>query len=105
MIMLTKAIEKKLPRIYSQEDIRDPIVQVKYFTPWSRWTWYGIEYDPVTREFFGYVKSGIDPDYDELGYFSLEELETIRGPFGLKVERDMHFTPCPLSEIKKGVRY
>jgi hypothetical protein len=40
-------------------------------------------------------------DFPELGYFSLSELQSIRGAFGLPVERDMYFTPTPLSEIEK----
>lgn len=95
--MLTKEIELSLPALYSQEKIEDPMVQVKYFCPWSNWTWYGIEYDPIQRLFFGFVV-GLEK---ELGYFSLDELESLRGPMGLKIERDLHFTPCLLSEIQK----
>jgi hypothetical protein len=45
------------------------------------------------------------PDYiigfeAELGYFSLSELESVRGPWGLPIERDLWFKPCPLSEVK-----
>jgi hypothetical protein len=50
--------------------------------------------------FFGYVEG----DYRELGYFSLSELEKIRGPLGLKVERDLYWKPKPLSEVKKDVK-
>jgi len=35
----------------------------------------------------------------ELGYFSLSELENLRGLFGLKVERDLHFKPIRLKDI------
>jgi hypothetical protein len=35
----------------------------------------------------------------ELGYFSLSELENLKGSMGLPVERDLHFTPKPLDEI------
>ncbi|MCL6481523.1 MAG: DUF2958 domain-containing protein [Firmicutes bacterium] len=38
----------------------------------------------------------------ELGYFSLDELESIRGPLGLKVERDLYWKPVPLSKVKSG---
>ena len=33
------------------------------------------------------------------GIASIEELESIRGPFGLKIERDLYWTP------KDGVNY
>ena len=98
MKMLTKAIKAKLPPLYANEKVEDPTIQVKFFTPWSNWTWYGMEYDPEQRLFFGYVEG----QENELGYFSLDELESIKGPFGLKIERDMYFDPCPLSKIRNG---
>jgi Protein of unknown function (DUF2958) len=50
--------------------------------------------------FFGYVIG----QEAELGYFSLSELEQIRGRFGLPVERDLSFKPCRLSKITSGER-
>ena len=99
-MMLTKEIERKLPKLYGTEKIplRDKVAQVKYFVPWGSWSWYGIEYDPSERLFYGYV----DGDYPEYGYFSLDELESVKGPFGLKIERDYHFAPTKMSEIEKN---
>jgi len=34
-----------------------------------------------------------------LGYFSLNELQSIRGPLGRPIERDLYFTPGPISEV------
>ncbi len=96
MKLMTKAIEKKLPKMNSQENEIDPMVQVKYFCPWNHWTWYGIEFDGEDV-FFGYVVG----DYNELGYFNLSELSGAKGPFGLNIERDLYFSPKRLSEIKK----
>jgi hypothetical protein len=98
MKLMTKELRKKIPPLYSQESTKDPIIHVKYFTPDSSWTWYVLEFDGKDT-FFGYV-DGICP---ELGYFSLSELERIRGPLGLKVERDLYWKPKPLSEVKKEV--
>ena len=95
MKLLTKEIRKRLPPLYTNEDNPDPVVQVKFFTPWSNWTWFATEFDGEDT-FFGLVK-GLDT---ELGYFSLAELEQVRGPWGLKIERDMYFDPKPLSEVK-----
>lgn len=100
MKLLTKEIEAKLPALYSQEGVADPMVVAKFFTPWSNWTWFAIE---GTREdgdvrFFGLVE-GLET---ELGYFVLSELENLRGPHGLTIERDLYFTPCPLSAIRKA---
>ncbi|MBA7529760.1 hypothetical protein ES705_21959 [subsurface metagenome] len=96
MKLLTKEIRGKLPPLYSQEKVQDPIVQVKFFTPDSNWTWYGIEFDGKDL-FFGWVV-GLEK---EMGYFSLKELESARGPLGLAIERDKWFTPLRLSEVKK----
>jgi hypothetical protein len=97
-VMMPKALESKIPPLYSQEKLGEAaIVHVKYFTPWSNWTWYGTEYDPEDRTFFGLVK-GFET---ELGYFSLTELEEIRGPFGLRIERDQYFTPKTVAECRK----
>jgi len=94
-MLLTKAIEKKLPALYSQEHVKDPIAQVKFFTPWSNWTWYATEYDSKDI-FFGKVV-GLDT---ELGYFSLSELKQLHGPWGLGIERDLHWKPRPLSQCE-----
>ncbi len=96
MKLLTKAIEKQLPPLYAQEKKgSNAKAFLKLFTPWTHWTWYVTEYDPETQECFGYV----DGDFPELGYFSLKELSTINGPFGLKIERDRSFEPTTLKEL------
>lgn len=96
MKLLTKEILKTLPALYSNENNPDPMVRVKFFHPMSNWTWYGIEYDGKDL-FYGLV----DGFEKELGYFSLFELQSVK-VHGLGVERDMYFTPKPLSEIMKG---
>lgn len=95
MQLLTQEIRKALPAIGSQDQEEDPMVYVKFFCPWSHWTWFAYEYDGEDI-FFGFVKG----DFDEYGTFSLSELESISGPMGLKIERDLYFTPKPLSECK-----
>ena len=69
---------------------------LKLFLPWSSWTWFITEYDPVDKLFFGMVH-GIE---SEMGYISQEELEALRGPGGLTIERDLHFSPQALSKCK-----
>ena len=96
MKLLTKEILDKLPPLYSQDGKGwDAIAQVKFFAPWSSWTWWATEYDPKTRIFFGLV----DGFERELGYFSLDELQEVQGPFGLGIERDMYWTPKSLKEV------
>ena len=94
MKLLTEEIRKKIPPLYSQENVKDPIVHVKFFTPWTNWTWYATEFDGKDI-FFGWVV-GLEK---ELGYFSLSEMESIRGPGGIGIERDMYFVPKPLSQV------
>ena len=95
MKLLTKQIRKELPSLYSQEPLGlDAKVIVKFFTPWTNWTWYATEFDGEDR-FFGLVCG----HEKELGYFSLTELESISGPAGLKIERDMYFDQKRLREF------
>ena len=97
MKLLTDELIKNLPPLYATENIKDPLIQCKFFTPDSSWSWYVLEFDKTNEIFFGYV-CGLE---NELGYFSLEELESVKGQLGLGVERDISFKPTKLSVIKK----
>ena len=99
MTLLTKKIREDLPKLYANDgkSEQNTKVIVKFFTPDSHWTWYATEFDGVDT-FFGLV----DGFEQELGYFSLKELEKSRGPLGLLVERDMYFEPKSLSEVREG---
>ena len=90
MKLLTKKLRGELPALYTNENEADPKAIVKFFTPFSNWTWYATEFDGEDT-FFGLV-DGFDK---ELGYFSLSELESL----GPKVERDLWFNPTPLSRL------
>jgi len=102
MKLLTEEVRAQLPPLYSQENAADPIVHAKFFTPDAGWTWFATEGGTDRGEylFFGYV-IGLE---EEFGYFALSELESIRGQLGLPVERDLYFTPGPLSEVLKRFR-
>lgn len=98
MKLLTKEIQKRLPPLYSQEKKGwDAIAQAKFFTPWTDWTWFATEFDGEDT-FFGLVQ-GLE---EELGYFSLNELQSVHGPAGLMIERDLYFKPTKLSELRRG---
>ena len=94
--LLPDDIAKLLPPLYATENIDDPVAHVKLFTPDSSWSWFLTEFDPVQRLCFGFV-IGLD---QELGYFSLDELEAVRGPLGLPIERDLYWQPRPISECR-----
>lgn len=100
---MTEEIEKKLIKMGSQED-KNPKIIVKFFCPWNQWTWYVLEGEKLPGgdwRFFGLV-DGLEK---ELGYFTLEELESLRKgnyPNGPKVERDKWFGyDHRLNEFKK----
>lgn len=91
----TAALRQQIPAFGVTDNDPDPIAYVKFFTPDSGWYWYATEFDGQDT-LFGLVFG----HYVELGSFSLSELEELRGPLGLPVERELHFKPQRLSEIK-----
>lgn len=95
-VFIPKDMADKIPALYSTEDSEDPVAVLRYFTPDSSFTWYLTEYDPEQRLAFGLVIG----HERELGYFSFTELEVLRGPMGLPVERDLHFGPTAVSACK-----
>ena len=97
MKLLTQALLQRFAQIGRQEEDPDPLVICKLFTPDSSWTWFATEYDPDTRNFFGYV-IGFEKEW---GYFNLDEMESARGPLGLPIERDLYFPECRLSALKE----
>jgi hypothetical protein len=109
--LLTPELRASLPPLYSQETLGlEAIALVKFFTPWANWTWYASEGSPVDENgyydtdepkvdylFFGLVSG----HQAEMGYFSLTELESVRGPAGLYIERDEYFKPRTLGSLLK----
>ena len=104
MKLLPKDIREILPAIGSQDGKGGrAIAYVKYLAPSANWTWYALSGEPVLDEssrqqdyrFFGLVFG----QEKEFGCFLLSELEEVRGPMGLPIERDLHFQPTPLEEI------
>lgn len=104
MKLLTKEIRKKLPPLYAQDGKGGrAVAYLKLFTPDSNWTWLITEGSPVMDEegnevdfrFFGLVEG----QCKELGYVMLSELESVNGPMGLPIERDLWWEPKPLGEI------
>jgi hypothetical protein len=86
----------KLPPLYSgEEQGLDALAQVKFFTPAGSWTWYASEFDGDDI-FFGLVNGLVL----EFGYFSLKELQSVKGPMGLPIERDLYFEPKTLRELR-----
>lgn len=99
MKLLTKELEKRFAQV-GEQDVKDPIVVAKFFNPTGAGTWYATAYYPEEKLFFGYVSIFGDHN-DEWGYFSLDELESFHGRFGLGIERDLYFTEKKFSQIKR----
>jgi len=93
--LMADDIREQLPEIgVNEEQGLDALAPVKYFTPDSSWTWYASEFDGEDL-FFGLV-IGFEV---ELGYFSLRELQEVRGPLGLPIERDLYYEPRSLRDL------
>lgn len=109
--LLDAETRARLPELYSGEEKGEgALAQVKFFTPDAGWTWYASEGSYVDEDgyydtdkpkvdyiMFGLV-SGLEVEY---GYFSLRELESVRGQLGLPIERDLYFEPKPLHELRE----
>lgn len=100
MELMTKELEKRFAKVGSQEQVKDPLIVAKFFNPQGAGTWYATEYDPEDKMFFGYVSIFGDWN-DEWGYFSLQELESYKGPWGLGIERDLYWDEVPASTVIK----
>lgn len=99
MKLMTKEIEKRFNEIGCQDGKgEDAVVVLKIFNPTGAGTWYLTEYDPDNRLFFGFasIHGGLD---DEWGYVSLTEMEQVKLPFGLTLERDLHFGTPKAGEV------
>lgn len=98
MKLITKKIENELAKypLYSQDGKgKDAIVVCKFFL--QGYTWYVLEAQKNGNdyEFFGIV----DGQEKEYGYFTLSQLQQVRGRWGLTVERDMYFKPTKVRDI------
>lgn len=97
MKLLTKELEKifeKYP-IGSQENLGgNAKVIAKFFNPVGAGTWLITEADKLENgdyEMYGYCNLG-DDEMAEFGYVSLSELQDIKLPFGMTIERDLYMS-------------
>lgn len=100
-LLVTQEIRDTLPPLYNSEKHpeKEAIAMVKFFSPYSQWTWYAIEFDGVDT-FWGLV-DGFEMEY---GYFSYSELEAVSVFGGVPaVERDCHWSPRPVKEIEAEI--
>lgn len=92
MKLLTKAIEDKLAKfpLYSQDGLPEKEVVVKFFNPMGAGRWFvteGEKQDDGDWLFFGLVEL----QEKEWGYFTLSQLQSVKLPFGMGIERDRNY--------------
>ena len=98
--LFPKYLMKKIPALYSQENVKDPIVHASYFTLFGSARWLVTEADPEEGTLFGFAE--VLPGCGELGYMNMQEMEEAKYNGVIPaIERDLYFEPAPLSEVKK----
>ena len=138
MKLLTKELKNKIPPLYAQDEKGlEAIAYLKLFNPCGSETWYITEASATLLDesgnFFEIALKDILPDddiidirmfglitgsqFDELGYFSLNEIESIGANpnmnldqntntitvRNLPIERDLYFESQPLKNFYKGI--
>lgn len=106
MKLLTKAILDKTPDISDGETKPEQVkITAKFFDPTGSFRWYLTEIDKNDKDTcFGFVTSEFEPT-GELGYFTISELESVEGHFGLGIERDKGFKSAILQDVMDSVGY
>lgn len=108
MKLITTELTNRFKEVGDQSESENPIFVAKFFDPCGSGTWYASDYNSETNICYGYV-TGLA--YDEWGTFSIDELESIKRPFGISIERDIHFNEISydqligknrISELKKN---
>ncbi len=96
MKLLTQELLKQFPKLNETDGtpLEEKKVTAKFFTPDGSWTWYAVEFDGEDL-FFGLV----DGFEKEWGYFSLKELQSVRGALNLPIERDLYFGQPKIKDI------
>ena len=83
----------------------DHMPVVKLFNPCGAGTWLLSELDPEYPDECAFGLADLGFGTPELGSVGLSELSAYRGPFGLGIERDIHFTgKYPLSVYAEAAR-
>ena len=87
MILLTTIQREQLLANGRQSDV-DHVPVVKFFNPLGSGVWLATELDRDGDILFGLADLG----FPELGSWSLGEMQAVRLPFDMRIERDLHFT-------------
>lgn len=87
MKLITKEIDEKL----TKAGYHGKTAICKFFCPWGAATWIIFGRDPEDHDVL-YGVADLGMGFVEAGGIYLPELEELKGPFGLTIERDIHFS-------------
>jgi len=91
MQLLTDAIKKILPPLYSTEDTpcAEKEIVVRFFNPMGSQSWEIAEGSEEDGDWLLFGKCDLGFDMAEWGYVSLSELEALDVGLGMGIERDI----------------
>jgi hypothetical protein len=87
--------DNKIPQLYVQEKVKDPLVYVVIMCQGA--VWLLTEFDSEKQLAFGWAE--LFPGSGELGYVSLQEIEELKKKYLVEVKELEE--PKPLSQLKK----
>ena len=92
---MTKKIKEQAEKQYDLgSDMKQKVV-AKYFDPVGSWKWFLMNMDKDGDYCWGIVEG----NEVEMGSFSMRELEDMKRPFGLGIERDTSFKPIRAKDV------
>ena len=95
MKLMTDEIAKQATEQYDKGSDMEQMVVAKYFDPMGSWKWFLMNMDKDGDYCWGIVEG----NEVEMGSFSMKELEGIKRPFGLGIERDLYFEPMRAKDV------
>ena len=100
MMLMTKEISKLAIKQYPLGSDMNQMIVGKFFDPTGSWTWYLMNQDPDDNDYLWGIVKGFEV---EMGSFSLSELQSVKGAFGLGIERDKYFEPRKAEDVWKDL--
>ena len=96
MELMTEEISQMAQEQFPHGQDMDQMVIARFHDAQGSWSWYVINQNPDDLDsIFGIVHG----TQVEMGIFSLQELQTYEGSFGLQVVRDIYFKPITANEL------
>lgn len=106
MQYITPEVSEKLKaqwRICGETEVSEAHLKVwvKIFDPCGGSTWYICEQNPAHPDELYGLCCIHEPEW---GYVSLAELQGVKGPLGIGLERDLYFEPITIKEFKAQIK-